>query len=118
MEIIGFSLIGILAGVAGGLLGIGGAVIIIPLLVFIYGFDQKLAQGTTLVMMIPPIGLMAAIEYYRADFVNMKAAIIMAIFFFLGGWLGGKIAIKIDPVILRKVFACFLMLISIKMLIK
>ena len=115
LELAGFSLIGIVAGFASGLLGIGGAVIIIPALILIFGFTQSTAQGTTLMLMVPPIGLLAAIEYVRAGFVNWKAAIFIAAFFLIGGWIGAKLAVKMDPVVLRKCFALFLMFIAVRM---
>jgi uncharacterized membrane protein YfcA len=116
MEILGYMALGLISGTASGLLGIGGAVIIIPALVYLFGYGQKMAQGTTLAMMVLPIGLMAALEYYHAGQVNLKAALIMALLFFAGGWLGGKLALVIDPGILKKVFAVFLILIAVKMI--
>lgn len=118
LHFLGYLLIGLFAGTASGLLGIGGAILIIPLLVHGFGFDQKLAQGTTLMLMVPPIGLMAALEYYRKGFVDMKAAAVIAVFFFIGGFVGAKLAIKIDPQILRKIFAVFLMIVSIRMFLQ
>lgn len=115
IEVIGFSVIGIIAGIASGLLGIGGAVIIIPALVMLFGFSQNTAQGTTLMLMVPPIGILAAMEYARSGFINWKAAILIALFFIIGGWIGAKIAVKIDPYILRKVFAVFLVVIAVRM---
>ncbi len=118
MEIIGYGILGILAGLFSGLLGIGGAIVVIPALIFIFGFDQKTAQGTTLFLMLPPIGIMAFLEYYKAGNVNIKAGIIIAIFFILGGWLGGIFVGRIDNNILRKIFALFLIAVSVNMLIK
>ncbi|MCK4905965.1 MAG: sulfite exporter TauE/SafE family protein [Spirochaetes bacterium] len=118
MEILGFALIGIIAGIMSGLLGIGGAIIMIPALIYIFGFEQKIAQGTTLLLMVPPIGLLAAIEYYKAGHTNLKAAIIIAVCFFIGGFFGSKLAMKIHPNLLRKIFAAFLMLVSIRMFFK
>jgi uncharacterized membrane protein YfcA len=115
MEIIGFSILGIAAGVLSGLFGIGGAVLVIPSLVLVFGFSERLAQGTTLLLMIPPIGIFAALEYYKAGQVNIKAAAIIALFFLAGGWLGAKLALKIDPTLLRKLFAAFLMAVSVRM---
>lgn len=110
--------IGILAGVISGLLGIGGATIIIPALVFLLGFDQKMAQGTTLFLMVFPIGLLAVIEYYNAGYVKVKEGIIIALFFLVGGWLGSKFALKLDSAILRKLFSIFLMFIALRMFFK
>ncbi len=110
-----YVIIGLVAGVISGLLGIGGATIIIPALVFLLGFDQKLAQGTTLFLMVFPIGLLAVIEYYNAGYIKVKEGIIIAIFFLLGGWLGSKLALRLDSVVLRKAFSIFLIFIALKM---
>jgi uncharacterized membrane protein YfcA len=118
LEIAGFIIIGLTGGVLSGLLGIGGAVLVIPALILVYGFDQRLAQGTTLMMMIPPIGLLAALEYYNSGYADLRAAIFMAIFFFIGGFIGAKFAVKIDPLILRRVFAVLLVIIAVRMWIK
>lgn len=114
----GLGLLGLLAGSLSGLLGIGGAIVIIPALVFVFGYSQRLAQGTTLLLMIPPIGLMAAWQYYKAGDVDLRAAIIIAIFFFVGGFFGGKLAIGLDPTWIRRAFAVFLIGVAIKMLLE
>ncbi len=114
-EIIGYCLIGLAAGVASGLLGIGGAVIIIPALTLFMGFSEHTAQGTTLLLMIPPIGLLAAIEYWKAGNVNLKAAIVIALLFFVGAFIGGKLSLRIDETVLRKVFAVFLVAVAARM---
>ncbi len=111
----GLGLLGLAAGTLSGLLGIGGAVLIIPALVFIFGFSQVTAQGTTLLLMIPPIGLLAALQYWKAGHVDILAGTVIALFFFFGGFFGGRFATLIDPVILRKAFALFLALIAVKM---
>ncbi len=115
LEIVGYCVIGAVAGIAGGLLGIGGAVVIVPALVYLYGFAQKTAQGTTLLLMLPPIGLLAALEYWKAGQVNLKAGVFIALFFLLGGWIGARIAVRMDPAVLRKIFAVFLALIAVRM---
>jgi uncharacterized membrane protein YfcA len=115
VKALGLGLLGLAAGTLSGLLGIGGAVLIIPALVFLFGFSQITAQGTTLLLMIPPIGLLAAMQYWKAGHVDLKAAIIIAIFFFFGGLLGGKLADALDPNLLRKGFALFLAVIAAKM---
>lgn len=118
MDIVGFILLGAVSGALSGLLGIGGAIIIIPVLVYLFGFDQKTAQGTTLLLMLPPIGLLAAMEYYKAGYANIKAGIIIALFFIVGSWLSSKFAVKLNPDLVRKIFAGSLMLISIRMFFK
>lgn len=109
------SLIGIAAGLLSGLLGLGGAIIIIPALVMLMGFSQQMAQGTALMMMVLPVGALAAYQYYQKGFVDIKAALIMAVFFFLGGYLGARFATNIPQDILRKSFAVMLVLIAVKM---
>ncbi len=109
---------GFLAGIFGGFLGVGGAVLMIPILVFFLGFSQKLAQGTTLAAMIPPIGLLAAVAYWKTGNVNIKAAIFLACGFFIGGWIGGNLVQNVPETIIRKVFAVFLIIVAIKMWLK
>jgi uncharacterized membrane protein YfcA len=108
-------LIGLVAGTLSGLIGIGGAIIIIPSLVLFLGMNQYDAQGTSLATMLLPIGLLAALNYYKEGALNIKYAAIIAVAFFLGGWLGSKIALDIPQTVLRKVFAITLFVIAVKM---
>ena len=117
MNSIIITLIGLTGGIFSGLLGIGGAVIMVPALIFIAGYNQLQAQGTTLFAMIPPIGILAAFEYYKAGHVEIKTAAFIAAGFIIGAWFGSKIAISINPVILKKIFGFLLLYISIKMII-
>lgn len=109
-------LIGLVAGVFSGLIGIGGALIIIPALIFILHMDQYAAQGTSLAIMLPPIGLLAAYNYYKAGALNLQYALIIAGAFFIGGYLGSKFALAIPLDTLRKIFAIVLLAIAVKML--
>jgi len=111
-------LIGLAAGVLSGFAGVGGGVIIIPALIFLLGMTQFEAQGTSLAMMIPPIGLMAAFNYYKEGYINWKYAIILALFFFVGGYIGSKLAISIPQNIVKKSFAIFIILVGARMLFK
>ncbi len=111
-----YAALGLLAGICSGFFGIGGAVIIIPILVLIAGFSQHQAQGTTLALMVPPIGILAAIKYYQDGNVNLKAAVFICIGFVVGGLLGAKAAGVVPDDILKKIFAGLLLLISLKML--
>ena len=111
-----YILIGIFGGTISGLLGIGGAVLIIPSLVFLCGFDQHLAQGTSLALMLPPIGLLAAMEYYSKGYLDIRAAVFICIAFLIGGYFGAKIAVSIPNALLKKIFAGFLILIAVQML--
>lgn len=111
-----FVLIGLAAGILSGFFGIGGGIIIVPALVFICGFSQLKAQGTSLAIMLPPVGILAFIEYYKKGNVDIKAGIIICITVFLGALLGGRIAQHINPDYLKKGFAVFMILLSLKML--
>jgi uncharacterized protein len=112
-----YILLGLAAGVTSGFIGIGGGVIIIPLLVFLFGFTQQQAQGTTLALMVPPIGLLAAWIYYRQGYVNVEAAAYVCVGFFVGGLLGARFATSLSNVMLQKIFGVVLLLIALKMII-
>jgi len=109
-------LIGIITGVMAGMLGIGGAVIMIPSLVFLLGFSQQMAQGTSLAVMLPPIGIIAAYNYYKAGQVNLKFALILAAAFIAGSYFGSKLALILPETILKKGFAVLLIAVALKML--
>lgn len=115
-EIISYLVLGLVAGIFSGLIGIGGGLIIIPALVLFFGMNQHLAQGTTLALMVPPIGLLAAWTYYQKGYVDVKVAGLICAGFFFGGFLGAKIATSISNNALQKVFGVALLLISIKMI--
>jgi uncharacterized membrane protein YfcA len=108
--------LGLVVGITSGFIGIGGGVIIIPLLVFLFGFTQQQAQGTTLALMVPPIGLLAAWIYYKQGYVNVAAAAYICIGFFVGGLIGARFATSLPNVMLQKIFGCVLLLISLKMI--
>lgn len=116
MNIVFLLLLGVLAGVFSGLIGIGGAIIIVPSLVLLLGLSQHMAQGTTLALMVPPIGLLAAWTYYKAGFVDLKMAGFICIGFFIGGLLGAEFATAIPDQLLRKIFGVVLLLVSLKMI--
>ncbi len=108
------SLIGLLAGIMGG---IGGGLIIVPAMVFLMGADQKTAQGTSIAIMLPPIGFFAAVNYYKAGFINIKYAIVIAATFLLGGYLGSKAAIALPEAMVKKVFAGFMIITALRMIL-
>jgi len=108
--------IGIITGVMAGMLGIGGAIIMIPALVFLLGISQQTAQGTSLAVMLPPVGIIAAYNYYKAGHVNIKFAIILAVFFLVGSYFGSKLALTLPQNVLKKIFGILLLLVAAKML--
>lgn len=115
LQMVLVGVIGLLAGVLSGLLGLGGAIVIIPALVMFLGYSQQMAQGTTLLMMVLPVGALAAWQYYQQGFVELKTALILAATFFVGGYFGAKFAMHIPQEIMKKVFAVVLLLIAAKM---
>jgi uncharacterized membrane protein YfcA len=114
-EIITLIIIGVLSGCLSGFLGLGGGIIIIPMLVYLMGFSQQAAQGTTLGVLALPVGLLAAFQYYKAGMVNIKAVIIIAVIFIPASYIASKFATDVYSGILRKMFALILMVIAVKM---
>lgn len=112
-----YIVLGLVAGVFSGLIGIGGGIIIIPALVFFFGLSQHQAQGTTLALLVPPIGLLAAWTYYTHGYVDLRIASLICVGFFLGGLLGAKLAIGLSNPVLEKVFGIALLLIALKMIL-
>ncbi len=108
-------LIGLVAGILGGLLGLGGGIIMIPAMVFLLGFSQHQAIGTSLAVMLPPIGMFAAYNYYKAGNVNLLYALIIAVAFMAGSWLSSKFAVSIPESTLKKIFSILLVLVAVKM---
>jgi len=108
--------IGIITGFMAGMRGIGGAIIMIPALVYFLGLSQQMAQGTSLAVMLPPIGIIAAYNYYQAGQVNLKFALILAAAFIVGSYFGSKLAINIPQPVLKKIFGVLLLLVAAKML--
>lgn len=109
-------LIGLLAGILSGLVGVGGGIIIVPALMFFVGFTQKEAQGTSLGLLLLPIGILAVLNYYNKGLIDIKYVGMMAIGFVLGGFLGSKLALVIPEAALKKIFAVVLFYTAFKML--
>jgi len=110
-------LIGLFAGIASGMVGIGGGLVIVPCLVYALSFSQFGAQGTSIAAMLPPIGILAAMNYYKADAINWKFAIIISITFIAGGYLGSKLTLNyISESTLKKLFGILLLVAAIKMI--
>jgi uncharacterized membrane protein YfcA len=114
--LIGYIVLGLFAGTLSGLVGIGGGVVIVPALIFFFKFSQHSAQGTTVAMLVPPVGILAAVLYYRYGFVDVKAAGFICIGFVVGGLIGARLATNLPGMVLEKVFGVALLLLSVKML--
>lgn len=114
MNYFGFALLGVLAGSLGGVVGIGGGIVMEPVLISAFGFDQKLAQGTSLAAMIPPVGLLAAYVYYKNGNVNIIAALLIATGFLLGSYGGALFANSMSRELLQKIFGFVLLAVGAK----
>lgn len=107
--------IGLLAGILSGFMGVGGGVIMIPLMILLLGYSQHEAQGTSLAVLAIPVTFLAAYNYYSAGHVNWKFAVVMALAFVVGGYLGSKFAISLDQSVLKKIFGVVLLIAAIKL---
>ena len=117
MNIILYIIVGLVAGTLSGMLGIGGGIVMVPALVFLFNLSQHQAQGTTLALMVPPIGLLAAWTYYKAGYVDWKIAGFICIGFFIGGLIGAKSVVHLPEALLRKIFGVVFLLVSLKMIL-
>jgi uncharacterized membrane protein YfcA len=109
--------VGLLAGILSGLVGLGGGVIIVPALVFLLGFSQHQAQGTSLGILLLPAGIFAVMNYYKKGFIDVKVVLLMFVGFVIGGYLGSKISLSVSETTLKKIFAIALLLIAGKVLL-
>jgi uncharacterized protein len=109
-------LVGVAAGILGGLVGVGGGIIIVPALVYLLGVSQKTAQGTSLALIMLPVGILGVLQYYKQGHVDFKVVGILAIGFFLGSYLGSKFALSLPQASIKKIFAVLMILIAVKML--
>lgn len=117
MLVIAYIILGLIAGALSGLIGIGGGIIIVPALVMIFGLTQQEAQGTTLALLVPPIGLFAAWSYFKQGYVDFKIAALICIGFIIGGLLGSKLGVNLQTRTITRIFGIFLLLVSIKMIL-
>jgi uncharacterized membrane protein YfcA len=116
-DIIVLALIGLSAGIVSGMLGIGGAIIIVPALVFFFGMTQHQAQGTSLAILLFPVGFLAFWNYYKQGTVNFKFAIVVMLAFFIGGYLGSLFAAHMQERILRIVFGILIIVLGFRMIL-
>jgi len=112
-----YIILGLIAGVFGGMFGIGGGTILIPALVYLFGLTQHQAQGTTLAIMVAPIGLLAALRYYYSGNVKLNMAGFICLGFFLGGLIGAHFVQDLSDPLLKRLFGIFLLIISIRMIL-
>ncbi|MEO6537577.1 MAG: sulfite exporter TauE/SafE family protein [Ferruginibacter sp.] len=109
-------IIGVAAGMLGGMVGIGGGIIIVPALIYFLGFSQKMAQGTSLAILLLPIGLLGVMQFYKQGYIDIKVSLVIAIAFFFGSYFGSKIALSLSQETVKKIFAVLILLIALKML--
>ena len=117
MEVVQFVVLGLVIGVFSGVVGVGGAVFLVPILVYVFGWQLHMAQGTALAMLIPPIGILAVWQYWSAGHVDIRVAGLMCVGFFIGGYFGGLVANHLPAETLRKIFGAALLIISLKMIL-
>ena len=108
--------VGLAAGILSGLVGVGGGVIIVPALIFFLGFTQLQAQGTSLGLLLLPVGIFAVLNYYRSGNIDLKVVAIMSIAFIAGGWIGSKLALRLDQEVVKKIFAIVLFYTAFRLL--
>jgi uncharacterized membrane protein YfcA len=109
-------LVGLAAGILGGLVGVGGGIIIVPSLVYFLGFSQKEAQGTSLGILLLPVGILGVLQFYKAGYVDLRTVWVVSFGFLVGSYFGSKIALGFPQETAKKIFAVLLILIALKML--
>jgi uncharacterized membrane protein YfcA len=114
--ILGLLAVGIIAGFMSSMVGIGGGIVIVPALVFLFGLNQKMAQGTSLAMLSMPVAFIGAYNYYKEGFVDWKVALILAVTFVIGGFLGSKLALSLEMGVVKKIFAVLMIAMAVKYL--
>ena len=109
-------LVGVAAGILGGLVGVGGGLIIVPSLIYFIGFSQKTAQGTSLGLILLPVGILGVLQYYKQGHVDFRVVGLLALGFLAGSFFGSKIALSLPQETVKKIFAVFMIIIAVKML--
>lgn len=109
--------IGLVAGMLSGFVGVGGGIVIVPALVFFLGLNQHMAQGTSLFLMLPPIGVLAFMNYQKAGQVNIAYGLIIAVFFIVGGYFGSKLSLKLSPSVVKIFFGGIMAFVAFKMIV-
>ena len=109
-------LIGVASGMLSGFVGVGGGLIIVPALVIFLDFSQKMAQGTSLAILLLPVGILAVMEYYKHGYIDIRIALIISAGFIIGGFAGSKLALALPQDTIKKIFAVFMLVVAVKML--
>lgn len=118
MQIFYMIVLGAVSGIVSGLLGLGGAIIVVPALVYCFGYSELTAQGTSLAMLLPPIGLLATWRYWKEGHVNLPAACILAVAFFIFSFLGANLAVKIPDVLMKRIFGVGMLAVGLFMILE
>ena len=108
--------VGMAAGILSGLVGVGGGIIIVPALIFFLGFTQLEAQGTSLGLLLLPVGIFAVINYYKGGYIDLRVVGVMSLAFIAGGWIGSKLALRLDQELVKKIFAVVLFYTAFRLL--
>lgn len=117
MAVLLYVLVGLVAGVFSGLLGIGGGTVVVPALVYLFGMTQHKAQGTILAAFLAPVALLSFLRYYQSGNVDLRAAAFIAAGIFVGGWFGAGISLALPELVLKRVFGCFLLIVAAKLIL-
>jgi uncharacterized protein len=112
-----YVLLGLFVGFVSGFVGIGGGIIVVPILVYLFKLSQQQAQGTTLAMLVPPIGILAAWTYYQQGYVNVQIAAFACLGFVVGSYFGARLATGMSSPALERIFGVFLLLVAVKMIV-
>lgn len=112
-----FVALGAVIGLLSGIVGLGGGILVVPILRYCFGYTQTMAQGTSIAMLLPPIGILAAYQYWKNGQMNITVGLLLAVGFVIGGYFGGGIACKLPVLTLQRIFGVFLLAVALKMLI-
>lgn len=114
--ILGLCIVGLIAGLLSGMVGIGGGIVVVPALVFFFGFTQKMAQGTSLAMLLPPIGILGVLAYYKSGNIRWDVVLVLILAFLVGSYFGAKFVTKMNDQMVKKIFAVFMIVVAVKYL--
>ncbi|MBC7936934.1 MAG: sulfite exporter TauE/SafE family protein [Rhizobacter sp.] len=109
-------LVGLVAGMLSGMVGVGGGIILVPCLVYFLGFSQKMAQGTSLGLLLLPVGILGVLQFYKSGYIDVRVVLIIALAFIAGSYFGSRWALSLPQDTIKKIFAVMMLIISIKML--